>query len=79
MSMSSEPVLVRVDGDRGHGELMGSPEDSNGDLLGRFEREGKTRSVCEMDESWNPNSRAKGREKRKETKEMERTPRLATY
>ncbi len=31
--MSGEPVLIRVDGDGGHGELMGRSEDSDGDFL----------------------------------------------
>lgn len=37
VSMSSEPILVRVDGNRGHSELMGRPEDSNSDFLDRWE------------------------------------------
>lgn len=31
--VSAEPVLVRVDGDRGHGQFMGRSEDADSDLL----------------------------------------------
>lgn len=40
VSVSSQPVLVRVNSDCGHGELMGGPEDSDGDLLQTW-RKGK--------------------------------------